>query len=384
LKVLFVIDTLRTGGAEKSIIQIAQRFVFFEPIICILYPPEDLKEECTKAGIPLVSLRVSGKYNFREAGKRLTELVKQEKPDIIHATLYRSEMVCRKVAHKERVPLLCSFVNDSYSNERFASLGLMSQMKLNLVKWYDRYTSKYVDHFMSITSAIVSTNCDALNIPPKKVTVIYRGRDLKRLSIDAEEKNIEILRGQYPNRPVFLTVARLLKRKGYIESISAFARVREKYPNAKYLIAGEGHDRDIFQKLIDSLNLRDHVFLLGNRGDVPDLLTFCDYFVFPSHYEGQGGALVEAMLFAKPIIATRIPVFEESVQHGVSCQLFALKDVEDLYTKMIWMIEHPSEAKTLGSRAKEFALMKFDIDVIAKQHEDLYKKIIHQRTVYKY
>jgi glycosyltransferase involved in cell wall biosynthesis len=86
--------------------------------------------------------------------------------------------------------------------------------------------------------------------------------------------------------------------------------------------------------------------------------------------------LIEAMLMGKPIIASRIAVVEESVQHDVSARLFELKSVDDLYAQMKWMLSHPAEAKTLGNAAREQALEKFDLNKISARHEALYKTII--------
>ncbi len=377
-KVAFVIDTLETGGAERSILAIASRLKSATPVIVVLYQGLSLLPEYEHAGLRVITLNLPGKYNFINAIQAFTEFIRTEKPDLVHATLFRSEVVARFCLRNSSVPLIGSFVNDSYSPERYSQLSVTGRLKLDFFKWVDRFTAKWTTHFMSITRAIVTTNCAALKIDPEKVTVIYRGRDVSFTYSISEAKRNQ-LKQQFGGNITFLSVARLLLRKGLQESIEAFAAVVKLHPEARYLIAGAGHDRAHFEHAIDKYGLNGKVFLLGTRSDVPELLAYSDVFVFPSHYEGQGGALVEAMLAAKPIIGSDIEVVAESVDIGKTGLLFQLRNSEDLAKKMIWMLEHQEEAKALGVRAREAAVQRFNIDDVARQHEELYSRVIEAK-----
>jgi glycosyltransferase involved in cell wall biosynthesis len=370
--VLYVIDTLTTGGAEKSLLEIASRLSGFTPVICTVFSKNaDLKPEVKRLGISLVELNVKGKFWWLEGMIKLKKLVATLRPSVVHATLFKAEIISR-LSITSGCVLIGSFVNDSYGSERYRGVNLSMRFKLKVVQWIDRITAKRVDHFMSITESIVVTNGKALNIPAQKITVIYRGRDLQKSS-GTDQRSIDKIRAQYKG-PLFLTVARLLKRKGYAESIKAFSAVVPRFPTAKYLIAGEGHDREELVGLIKQLGLEGKVVLLGTRNDVPALLTASDYFVFPSHYEGQGGALVEAMLSSKPIIATNIPVISEQVEHNVSARLFELRNADALHREMIWMLEHPDESLALGLAAREEAISRFNIETMVRQHEQMYDR----------
>jgi len=184
------------------------------------------------------------------------------------------------------------------------------------------------------------------------------------------------LREIYGNGPIILTVSRLLIRKGYLEAIRAIEKIIKSNPEVKYLIAGEGHDREHFQNLIRKLKLEENIFLLGNRNDIPTLLAFSDIFLFPSHYEGQGGALVEAMILGKPIISSKIPVIEESVKDNFSALLFEPKSIEDISAKILWAISNQEKMKEYGENAKNDAELRFDIEKVALQHEEMYDKVV--------
>lgn len=375
-KVLYIIDTLEVGGAETSILEIASRLQNYVPMLVYIYNGHALRSRFEEAGIKIYSLEIIDKFGFFKAARLVKEIIKKEKPDLIHATLFKAEMVSRIVGPSSGVPVINSFVNDSYSKERYNLLDFSQLLTLNLYKWLDYITSYRVTKFMSITNAIIENNAKAIGISKQDVEVIYRGRNIEQLYSKIELNGVEELTFQFGSGPIILTVSRLLIRKGYLESIEAIKSVVQEFPSVKYLIAGEGYDRPIFENLIKSLKLQDNVFLLGNRSDIPTLLAFSDIFLFPSHYEGQGGALVEAMIMGKPIISSKIPVIQESVENNFSALLFEPKNVSDIYDKIIWAISNMDKMVEYGDNAKKVAELRFDIKKVAFQHEELYNKVL--------
>ncbi|TBW25594.1 glycosyltransferase family 4 protein [Gramella sp. KN1008] len=377
-KVLFLIDTLEVGGAETSILEIASRLKKWKPVVISIYKGDTLVDRFREKQIRVYTLNSEKKFNITSGLKDIGKIIEKERPDIIHATLFRAEQFSRILGPKYKVPVINSFVNDSYSQERYKNLDLQGVIKLKFYQLFDRITASRVDKFMSITKAIIPNNANALKINHKNIDVIYRGRDIssfrKKGSMQLEQL------GNLNNGPVILTVSRLLKRKGYVESIKAMAKVINIRPDVKYLIAGEGHDRPVFEKLIACLELEKNVQLLGNRSDVPGLLQLADIFLFPSHYEGQGGALVEAMIMGTPIIAARIPVIEESVEDLKSALLFEPKDVEDLSNKILWALENSENMREIGKNAMSVAEERFDIEVVASEHEKLYSKVLKEHS----
>ena len=77
----------------------------------------------------------------------------------------------------------------------------------------------------------------------------------------------------------------------------------------------------------------------------------------------------------KRIIATAIPVLMESVKNDFSAKLFKYRDIDDLKEKIIWAIENPTKMKEYAENARLEAEKRFDIEIIAQQHEDLYNEV---------
>jgi glycosyltransferase involved in cell wall biosynthesis len=368
--VLFIIDTLQIGGAEKSILEIASRFKKYKPVVCTLFSKNaDLKNTCALKGIEVIELNLTGRFWLLHGITKIRAVVEKLNPALIHANLFKAELLTRVAFYKKKEIQIGSFVNDSYAAERYQQQTAKENLKLSFYKFIDRLTARSASHFTSITESIAVTNAKALNVRLRNITVIYRGREVD---------SFQIYHPQVTEQPfIYLAVARLLKRKGYFELIQAAKILQEEGKiNFKVLVAGNGPDKSLFVNKVKGLSLENHFEFMGTREDVPALLQKAHCFVFPSHYEGQGGALVEAMFAAKPIVATRIPVIEEQVKEGESARLFRLFDAKDLAEKMLWVYENYDKAIKMGLNARSVATNKFDIDKVAEQHEQLYTRLL--------
>src|SRR5690606_10586584 len=107
-------------------------------------------------------------------------------------------------------------------------------------------------------------------------------------------------------------------------------------------------------------------FLLGNRKDIPELLTLADFFVFPSWFEGLPGSLIEAMMAGTPIIASNIPENLECVNEEIAL-IFRKADPGDLKTKLHWALDNKLEMMERAIEAKRIAATKFDINYIVEE-----------------
>lgn len=319
-------------------------------------------------GITVLEMHVKSRLWWIDGVAKLKEVVEAVKPDLVHATLYKSEIVTRMALLGKKVPHIGSFVNDSYAHNRYKHQSFVRNTKLNFVRLIDAITARSVGQFMSITKTIARTNAKALRLNPEKITCIYRGRDVTGFAV---------FHPPISQKPfIFLTVARLLKRKGYLELFEAAKLMQDKGLTFLIKIAGDGNDHHLFRERVNDLNIADKVEFLLNRKDVPALLAQAHCFVFPSHYEGQGGALVEAMLAAKPIVASDIPVFQEQITDDQTGKLFQLFNVMDLADKMEWMLNNYSNAITLGLKARQVAVERFNIENTVRLHEELYTRML--------
>ena len=370
-KVIYLIDTLQTGGAEKSILEFSSRFTKVKSIVCFLQKKEgDLSPEFRAKNVELIDLSIpTSTFWFFHAIKAFNQVLQQHQPDIVHAHLFKSELVARLSKIPKNTILVGAFVNDSYSEERYNEQNFIRNCKLNFIKWIDKLTISKNNYITTITKTIAASNCSILNYPFEKTILIPRGRSKNDFQVSTTVYN-------QGDTFTFIIVARLLFRKGYLELIEAVQLLSQQIDIPfKIRVVGDGVDKMAIQKKVEDEQVSSFFEFLGTRKDVPLLLQSAHCFVLPSHYEGQGGALVEAMFTGLPIICSDIPVFSEQVENQKEALLFELKSPEKLSEKMKWVIEHYVEARSLGVQARSKAEQNYDIDRIAEKTEDFYLDI---------
>lgn len=377
MKVLFVIDTLNGSGAERSLVEISQHFKKFTPVFAHLYTGDQLKPNLEDAGIKVYSLNIPGSRNFSKAAKELEKIYEKEKPDIIHSTLFRSDAVTRKLKSNFDIPLISSFVNNSYNELRFQNQPLSMQFKLKMVQLYDTYTSRKVDYFISNSETIKQSKAKSTLVNLDKVKVIYRGRDIDKFANVEQTEDLEGLKKSLgiENKKVLLNVSRLIERKGQLDMINAMPAILKKFPDTVLLIAGHGVYEEKLNKRAKEVGLEKEIKVLGRRPDVPQLLAIADLFVYPSYFEGLPGALIEAMLTEKIIVCSDIPENMECVDEN-SAIIFKRGDVIDLTEKVLAAMDNEQKFEVLGKNARKIAAGKFDINQIAMEYEKTYDQVI--------
>jgi glycosyltransferase involved in cell wall biosynthesis len=145
------------------------------------------------------------------------------------------------------------------------------------------------------------------------------------------------------------------------------------HPRARLLLCGDGHLRAQLQTQAASLG--DRVSFLGIRDDVPALLASADLFVFPSLWEGQGNALLEAMAVGTPIVATAIPSTVETLTDGAQASLVPPGDAAALAAAMLRVLGDPDLAARLAAAALVRA-EDYDIERTTRDLEAVYARVL--------
>lgn len=371
--VLFILDTLEIGGAERSILEISSRFKRYKPIVVTLFKGLHLKDEYIQRGIEVISLGLEKETKQIVIKAKLDKIVFSIKPLIIHATLIRSCLVSRELSRSHDYILINSLVNNTYGIQRYKTLPPVRALKLLYTQIKDAKSSSKVDFYFSNSETIKKTTSTALGLNPDKIKVIYRGRDpeiFDQLNVEKQPINLS-----EDHIDLFICVGRLIKRKGQLDLVDAFAEHIIKYPDSKLILVGEGPLRKELETKITRLNLKDKVELLGQRSDVPELLSKSSYFIFPSYYEGLPGALVEAMFSMTPIIASNIPENLECINKEISL-IFEPGNIQDLVSKM-------DKAKSIDWDGKldlayRKALNDFSINKIVDEYELTYDQLLER------
>jgi glycosyltransferase involved in cell wall biosynthesis len=198
----------------------------------------------------------------------------------------------------------------------------------------------------------------AVSPNPMKISVVSDPLD-GTSAIERLRQKINSELGISQDVKIVLTIGRLCPQKGYHLLIPAIPHLIRQFPNLHFVWVGDGESRQELTQQIKDYDIENHVSMLGHRSDVADLLKIAALFVFPSLYEGQPFALLEAMAQGLPIVtsnASGIPEIIESRKHGL---LFRQEDSCDLLVSVEWAIQNLEQMQMMGAaaalRAEEFS-----------------------------
>lgn len=154
-----------------------------------------------------------------------------------------------------------------------------------------------VDRRIAVSEAVFRSHADEGG---GKLTLVRNGIG------HAPGQRMRLALGLAETDRVLLTVARLTRQKGHAVLLAAAPSVLARVPDAKFVLVGDGPEREAIEDQIRSAGLQQAARLLGTRHDVTDLLASADLFVLPSHFEGLPLALLEAMAAGVPVVASAI------------------------------------------------------------------------------
>jgi glycosyltransferase involved in cell wall biosynthesis len=144
----------------------------------------------------------------------------------------------------------------------------------------------------------------------------------------------------------------------------------------KLVILGEGEQRTALEKLAFNLGISDRVSLPGWVDNPRSQLSGFDVVALPSRSEGFPLAIVEAMLAARPVVATRVGSVPEAVLHGETGLLIDKNDVNGLTQAILQLRDDPALRSRLGKRAREIAIAHFTVESMTTSYECLWQKLV--------
>lgn len=377
MKILFVIDSFFTGGAEFSTLEIV-RFLKENRIqisVCKLKNKEP-QYDASLFGLDTSDVFTLSSGGFWTKRKALQKSIQEFKPDIIHSVLFNSNLMVRSIRVFDNSFIhLESLVNHYYSSERLKDPKVKAY-KLELHRWFNMFTLCFgTDHFHPNGATVMQHFQKKLHISPKKMTLVYRGRNSKNYEVTPISKS-EL--GIESDKLVLINVGRQDFAKGHDILIEAISLLPETLlQKIIILIAGrEGNLTIALNNLIVEKNLEEKIIFLGHKTEVPALLKMADIFVFPSRFEGLPGALIEAEAAGLPIICSHLPMMLEVVEPNQNALTFDINKIQEFTDSIALLINDANLRLKFGHRSRELFEERFQLESVNKSMMVLYTKLM--------
>jgi glycosyltransferase involved in cell wall biosynthesis len=383
LRVTYVINALGTGGAEHSLAELLAHDFGGElaaDVICLRHNTQGVEQRVVaELGVPVRWLRPG--TMVRQA-RELRALLAADPPDVVVSSVYQADIVTRLARlGRPRWRLISTLVNSQYDAVRVAADPNVSRLGMMGTQVIDAVTGRLaVDRYIALTQAVADHATKRLRVPPRRISVVPRGRSRRRLGEPGPKRRAEgrARFGIDPDRPVVLTVGRREYQKGQRHLLEAMPAILDACPDALLVVAGrDGNAAAELDAIVERLGIGDAVQFLGHQTDVPGVLALADVFAFPSLWEGFGGALVEALAMGLPVVASALPELVEVLGHGSEPTgvTVPVADPAALAAAVTALLADPERRARLGAAGRRRFEDAFDIDRVAEATLAVYRQV---------
>jgi L-malate glycosyltransferase len=212
----------------------------------------------------------------------------------------------------------------------------------------------------------------------KKIRVIRNGIEEPSANNAAKPVNVREEYGVPPEAPLIATICRLNRVKAVNDLLDAAALVIKEHPAARFMIIGDGPDREALMEQAQRSSISSRVIFTGFRSDTAQILPQLTISVLSSLTEGLSNTLLESMGAGVPVVATRVGGNTEIVAEGITGLLVPPRDPISLKQAICRVLEDPVLAARMGSAGRQRIHRQFSVDNTVRETETLYLDLLQQ------
>jgi len=371
--VLLLITKSNFGGAQRYVYDLAtnlspERFT----VTVALGGNGPLVTKLTDAGVRVITITglirdVSLRAELK-ATREIADIIRTEKPDILHVNSSKAGALGALLGRLLRVPRVVFTAHGWAFNE---DRSWIARFVLKWVHW----CTVLLTHCTITVSDTVRTQMNWWGVQ-RKMQTVHLGRQAISLypRSDARQQlaNLQPALGQYQADTWLMSIGELHPVKRHIDVIVALASLVTTYPRLRYCIIGEGELRPLLEQQIAKYALTEHVLLLGHLDSAAHYLSAADIFVFPSRSEALGYAAIEAAQAGLPIVASKVGGIPEIVTHDQTGLLIPPENPAMLRAALEQYLSDPMLAARHGQAAQAEST-RFSISTMVSQTTTVYQ-----------
>lgn len=363
MKILYVITSTETGGAEKALEGLAMYMAQNHTVRVIsLKPLGPVADSLKQAGIEVISLQMkwySQGRIIRKLGRQITDF----QPDLVHAMLYRAMEYTRMACAGKKVKLITTPHFDF-------------SKKSVILRWIDRLLKELDTLTVAESFATARYLVEKQKYAKQKVYLLPNGADPSFFFPDRSLRNqMRIRYGFTEENTVFLSVARLAPVKNPILLLQAFRNVWQRDSSVRLVYVGEGPERSKLAEYIRLYQLEESVWLAGEQTDINSWLNMADVFVLWSMEESLPLALLEALRVGLACLVSRVGDMPLWVEHGQNGFVGNPQDLTLLSCFMAEMVSDRERRREMGEKSLEISQR---MTATFPQYQHLYQQVINQ------
>jgi glycosyltransferase involved in cell wall biosynthesis len=369
-KVLQFINSFHQGGSERQAVQLTRLLRedgAFEVFLACLNNEGVLREEVETLGfsdIPEYKLTSFFNLNFFRQARKCAEFIRNNHIEIVQTNDFYTNVFGMFAATLAGVKVKIASKRETG--------GMRSKGQKLAEKIAFGRANAIIANAEAVKKYLVSEGISA-----HKIKVIYNGLDLERLTPKETNRTKICAELGLPKdkKPKFITLVANLRHtvKNQPMFLRAAQKVLPKFPDAHFVLAGEGELREGLENLAKDLQISANTHFIGRCTKIPELLSVSYASVLTSFNEGFSNSILEYMAAGKPVVATKVGGASEAIIEGKTGFLVESDDDEMLANRLLELLADEKKTRQFGANGREIAEKKFSCEAQLSNILELYQ-----------
>jgi len=374
LKVLHIITGLGLGGAELTLSKLLQSIdpVCIDNEVISLTADGPVGQRMRSMGTRVTCLNMPQGRLSTKGLWQLWRIISNRRPEVVQTWLYHADLLGGVMAALAGVPCICWNIRNT-------------NLDAEKTRWHTRQVVRACALISSVVPSLILCNSyrsaqehRGRGYAPKKFRIIPNGFDVQYFHKNSERRMQ--LRGELgflDSDKVIAHIGRFDPQKNHIGLLQTFSTLAEDFPNVHLLCCGSDIEfsNPVLLQQIEKMSNGGQVHLLGQREDIPDLLSACDLFVLPSHGESFPNVIGEAMACEIPCLVTDVGDCAEIVSD--TGWVVPVNDPSALVSQLRQVLALPvEEYQRRGRLARQRVIEKYELKNVVRQYQELYLSLV--------
>ena len=309
--------------------------------------------------------------DLRGGIREIARHLRETDADVLVAHGYKSNLLGRPAARRVRVPIISVSRGWTGENRRVSVYDALDKIHL-----------RYMDGVVCV-SAGQAKKVRQAGVPQGKIHVIRNAArldDFHRKDPAYRERLRDLVGG---DGPFIVAAGRLSPEKGFDVLVEAAKRVVTVEPTARFVLFGDGPDRDSLAARIRDLHLTAVFAMPGRSDDLDGFLPWADLVVLPSFTEGLPNVALEAAAASVPIVATAVGGTPEVVEDGRTGHLVPPGDPAALARRMIDLCANATARREMGDAGRRRMEAEFSFSTQAREYQALFERVCFKSSAHR-
>ncbi len=362
--ILYVCDFNTHGGTQSHLLHLFRALdrERFEASLVTLNLHPVLRERLRELDVEVTDLGIRGALRAT-TGKAVLALASRARrsADLLHGYLFQGNVLTAAASALSGVPCVTSVRN-------------LDLKRRPAHRWFSAAAHRKAARVLFNSTVVRDLTVRRDRIPAGRAVVIHNGIPDPRLTSAGSSAMPRDLAGD--GRPTVVCLASLREKKGHAFLLEAFGRVRERVPEARLLLVGEGPLGDSLRRRVREARMEGSVAFTGYRADASSILQGSDVFALSSLEEGMPNALLEAMACSLPAVVTDVGGNGEVVEEGVTGYLVPPRQPELMAERITRLLREAPLRERLGGAGRERFEARFTLERMTGAYRKLYDEVL--------